>query len=183
MTVSRAVAQALQYAIRAALSMPMVRTVSSAVAAARPARHPHLRCNYLRSRRRIGGKLPQFWPKSPCDWSIAPCTSPRWISIESVMTDKLEKKLIEALERVEAQGDVAPAHVHDPMTMLLRENAIQAHLMRWDDDRGRYVVTGTGRRRMTAGSRASGRVISFRRRGIVAGDASQLKAAKGNVKE
>ena len=34
-------------------------------------------------------------------------------------------KPIEALESMEAHGDVAPAHVHDPMTMLLRENAIQ----------------------------------------------------------
>jgi hypothetical protein len=80
------------------------------------------------------------------------------------MTDKLEKRLIEALESVEAHGDVAPAHVHDPMTMLLRENAIQTHLMRWDDGRGRYVLTGTGRRRLGARSRASGTVVSFRKR-------------------
>ena len=63
------------------------------------------------------------------------------------MIDALEKRLIEALKSVDAHGDVAPAHVHDPMTMLLRENAIQANLMRWDDVRGCYVLTGTGRRR------------------------------------
>jgi hypothetical protein len=91
------------------------------------------------------------------------------------MTDILEKKLIEALERVEAHGDVAPAHVHDPMTMLLRESAIQAHLMRWDDARGRFVLTGTGRRRMSAGSRAPGAVVSFRKRGVVNGGALQRK--------
>ena len=68
------------------------------------------------------------------------------------MIDALEKRLIEALKSVEAHGDVAPAHVHDPMTMLLRENAIQTHLMRWDDGRGRYVLTGTGRRRIRAES-------------------------------
>ena len=50
--------------------------------------------------------------------------------MKNVMMDILEKRLIEALKRVEAHGDVAPVHVHDPMTMLLRENAIQAHLMR-----------------------------------------------------
>jgi hypothetical protein len=44
------------------------------------------------------------------------------------MIDALEKRLIEALKRVDAHGDVAPAHVHDPMTMVLRENAIQANL-------------------------------------------------------
>ena len=81
------------------------------------------------------------------------------------MTDALEKRLIEALKSVDAHGDVAPAHVHDPMTMLLRENAIQANLMRWDDVRGRYVLTGTGRRRTVEGSRAPGTVVSFRKRG------------------
>ncbi len=99
------------------------------------------------------------------------------------MTDKLEKRLIEALESVEAHGDIAPAHVHDPMTMLLRENAIQAHLMRWDDGRGRYVLTGTGRRRMSTGSRAPGAVVSFRRRGAVNSGAPQRKPANGNLKE
>lgn len=77
-----------------------------------------------------------------------------------MMSDALEKRLIEALKSVDAHGDVAPAHVHDPMTMLLRENAIQANLMRWDDVRGRYVLTGTGRRRISAGSRAPGTVVS-----------------------
>jgi hypothetical protein len=43
------------------------------------------------------------------------------------------------LKSVDAHGDVAPAHVHDPMTMLLRENAIQANLMRWDDGRSLRV--------------------------------------------
>jgi hypothetical protein len=80
------------------------------------------------------------------------------------MIDALEKKLIEALKSVDAHGDVAPAHVHDPMTMVLRENAIQANLMRWDDARGRYVLTGTGRGRISAGARAPGAVISFRKR-------------------
>ena len=79
-------------------------------------------------------------------------------------TDALEQRLIEALKTVDAHGDVAPAHVHDPMTMLIRENAIQANLMRWDDEWGRYVLTGTGRRRVTAGSRTPGSVVAFRRR-------------------
>ena len=51
-----------------------------------------------------------------------------------MMIDALEKRLIEALKSVDAHGDVAPAHVHDPMTTLLREKAIQAQLVRWDDD-------------------------------------------------
>jgi hypothetical protein len=99
------------------------------------------------------------------------------------MTGILEKKLIAALQRVEAHGDVAPVHVHDPMTMLLRENAIQAHLMRWDDARGRYVLTGTGRRRMSAASRAPGAVVSFRKRGVANGGALQRKPTNANVKE
>jgi len=99
------------------------------------------------------------------------------------MTDVLEKRLIEALETVEAHGDVAPVHVHDPMTMLLRENAIQAHLMRWDDIRDRYVLTGTGRRRISAGSRAPGTVVSFQKRGVVKSGTLHRKPANANVKE
>lgn len=103
--------------------------------------------------------------------------------MKSVMTDVLEKRLIEALETVEAHGDVAPVHVHDPMTMLLRENAIQAHLMRWDDIRDRYVLTGTGRRRISAGSRAPGTVVSFQKRGVVKSGTLHRKPANANVKE
>ena len=54
-------------------------------------------------------------------------------------TDALEQRLIDALKTVDAHGDVAPAHVHDPMTMLLREKTIQANLVRWDDARDRCV--------------------------------------------
>ncbi len=95
--------------------------------------------------------------------------------MKHMIIDALEKRLVEALKSVDAHGDVAPAHVHDPMTMLLRENAIQAHLMRWDDGRGRYVLTGTGRRRISASSRAPGTVVSFRKRGVV-GSGAQLIA-------
>ena len=66
------------------------------------------------------------------------------------MTNTQETVLIEALKKVDALGDVAPAHVQDPMTMVLRQRAIQDDLMRWDDSRGRYVLTGTGRSRITA---------------------------------
>jgi hypothetical protein len=104
------------------------------------------------------------------------------VSIETVMRDPLETRLIEALKTVDVHGDVAPAHVHDPMTMLLRENAIQAHLVRWDDLRGRYVLTGAGRR-ITAGSRAPGTVVSFRRRGIVGSGPLHGKSANTNLKE
>jgi hypothetical protein len=85
--------------------------------------------------------------------------------------------------KIDAHGDVAPFHVHDSMTMLLRENAIQAHLMRWDDVRGRYVLTGTGRRRIAAGGRAPGTVVSFRRRGVIDATAPLRKSAKAEVKE
>ncbi len=80
------------------------------------------------------------------------------------MMDASEQKLIEALKNVDAHGDVAPAHVNDPMTMVLRENAIQGNLMRWDDDRYRYVLTGTGRRRISTRGRAPGAVLAFRKR-------------------
>jgi hypothetical protein len=80
------------------------------------------------------------------------------------MTDSHENRLIEALEKVDAHGDVAPAHVQDPMTMVLRQNAIQADLMRWDDMRGRFVLTGAGRTRITARHRKPGSVLRFRKR-------------------
>jgi hypothetical protein len=94
-----------------------------------------------------------------------------------MMIDALEKRLIQALRSVDAHGDVAPAHVHDPMTMLLRENAIQANLMRWDDVRARYVLMGAGRRRIGAGCRAPGTVVSFRKRGVVGTGSLHLEPA------
>ena len=97
-----------------------------------------------------------------------------------MMSDALEKRLIEALKSVDAHGDVAPAHVHDPMTMLLRENAIQANLMRWDDVRGRYVLTGTGRRRIVEGSRAPGTVVSFGKRAILGSSPLHRRSANTN---
>jgi hypothetical protein len=80
------------------------------------------------------------------------------------MIDTQEDKLIEALKKVDAYGDVAPDHVHDPMTMVLRERAIQGDLMRWDDNRGRYVLTGTGRNRISARHRAPANVMRFPKR-------------------
>jgi hypothetical protein len=91
------------------------------------------------------------------------------------MTDSQEAKLIEALKKVDAHGDIAPPHVQDPMTMALRQRAIQNDLMRWDDSRGRYVLTGTGRTRITARNRTPGSVLRFRRRDEIDG-APQRKA-------
>lgn len=84
--------------------------------------------------------------------------------IYEAMTDAQETTLIEALKKVDAHGDIAPPYVQDPMTMALRQRAIAADLMRWDDSRGRYVLTGTGRSRISARNRASGAVLRFRRR-------------------
>jgi len=92
------------------------------------------------------------------------------------MFDSQEKRLIEALKKVDAHGDVAPAEVHDPMTMVLRQRAIQDDLMRWDDNRGHYVLTGTGRSRISARGRAPGAVVRFRKRDGRDDDAPQRKA-------
>jgi hypothetical protein len=72
-------------------------------------------------------------------------------------------------------GDVAPPHVDDPMTMALRENAMQANLMRWDDTRGRYALTGAGRRRISERGRASSTIRSFRRRDAMGSGLPHLK--------
>jgi hypothetical protein len=99
------------------------------------------------------------------------------------MTNGPETRLIEALKKVDVDGDVAPPHVHDPMTMLLRENAIQANLMRWDDTRGRYALTGAGRRRISERGRVPGTVLSFRKRGLLGSGVRYLKPASGILKE
>jgi hypothetical protein len=99
------------------------------------------------------------------------------------MINDPEKRLIEALKNVDAHGDVAPPHVHDPMIMVLRENAIQTNLMRWDDDRDRYVLTGAGRRRISARGHAPSTILSFRKREVLRGGVPQRKPASIGFKE
>jgi hypothetical protein len=95
-----------------------------------------------------------------------------WRHVWRKMTDTHETKLVEALRKVDVHGDVAPAHVQDPMTMVLRQTAIQADLMRWDDNRGHYVLTGTGRIRINSRNRAPGSVLRFRKREELAENAA-----------
>jgi hypothetical protein len=80
------------------------------------------------------------------------------------MTDAQKERLIEALTKVDVHGDLARTHAQDPMTAVLRQRAIQADLMRWDDSRGHYVLTGTGRNRISVRSRAPGVVVRFKKR-------------------
>ena len=94
-----------------------------------------------------------------------------------------EKRLIEALKNVDEHGDVAPHHVHDPMTMVLRGNAIQAHLMHWDDVRGRYALTGAGSRRISPRGRAPGTILSFRKHDVSGSGMQPRKPASGDPKE
>ena len=54
----------------------------------------------------------------------SPCRDPHSVSCSNGMTDAQEKRLIEALRKVDAHGDAAPANVQDPMTMVLRQRAI-----------------------------------------------------------
>jgi hypothetical protein len=96
--------------------------------------------------------------------------------VQTAMKDSLEKRLIDALTKVDAHGDVAPAYVQDPMTMVLRQRAIQADLMRWDDSRGHYVLTRTGRSRISARGRVPGVVVRFQKRDDGAAASPQRKA-------
>ncbi|MGB5084188.1 MAG: hypothetical protein WBO09_06165 [Methylocystis silviterrae] len=89
------------------------------------------------------------------------------------MNGSQEKNLIDALKKVDAHGDIAPPHVHDPVIMILRERAFQAHLIRWDDIRGRYVLTGAGRHRISARDRTAAVIMRFRER----------EAKKGGLQE
>ena len=80
------------------------------------------------------------------------------------MEAKPESLLIEALKKVDAFGDIAPPQAHDPMTNVLRQNAILGNLIRWDHERGRYVLTGTGRSRITARHRPTATLLRFNER-------------------
>ena len=75
-----------------------------------------------------------------------------------------DARLIEALKIVDAHGDVAPPHVHDPMIALLRQRAVLNNLMRWDDSRSRYVLTGTGRSQITVRTQQTATVLRFKAR-------------------
>ena len=74
------------------------------------------------------------------------------------MKDVLEGRLVEALEKGDVFGDIAPIDVYDRMTMGLRSVAIQSNLMIWDGLIGRYVLTATGRHRIKACVRKSSTV-------------------------
>jgi hypothetical protein len=110
---------------------------------------------------------------------LGPCSRPA----RSAMTNGSEKRLIEALKNVDVHGDVAAPDVYDPMTMLLQENAIQANLMRWNDARGRYALTGAGRRRISERGRAPGTILSFRKRDAMRSGVSRRKPASADPKE
>jgi len=78
--------------------------------------------------------------------------------------DRSHPRLCRGARAGEAYSDVAPAHVHDPDTMIMRQIAEQASLIRWDDERARYVLTVTGRRRIIA-RRRTGVILRFPVRG------------------
>ena len=92
------------------------------------------------------------------------------------MTDSFKDKLIEGLKKLDLFGDVAPAHVQDPTTMIIRQIAVQDVLMRWDQDRGHYVLTSTGRRRIAGRNAHSASVLRFRRRDEKDENGSRRKA-------
>ena len=151
--------------------------------ARRGARVDELGARRRTKRRSVQGHLPRAGVHQALHSDPTVSIETRDERLKHVMSDAIEKRLIEALKSVDAHGDVAPAHVHDPMTMSLRGNAIQANLMRWDDVRGRYVLTGTGRRRTVEGSRAPGTVVSFRKRGIAGSGPLHRKSPNANLKE
>jgi hypothetical protein len=80
------------------------------------------------------------------------------------MTESFGEKLVEGLKKLDEFGDVAPPHVQDPTTMIIRQVAVQDDLMRWDSERGHYVLTLTGRRRIAGRPKQSASVLRFRKR-------------------
>lgn len=102
------------------------------------------------------------------------------------MIEAQEEKLIEALKKVDMLGDIAPTHVQDPMTMVLRYTALQADLMRWDESRCRYVLTVTGRSRISARPRVRSVIVNFANRKERKTDADKFNPnrtlSKGNLR-
>jgi hypothetical protein len=93
------------------------------------------------------------------------------------MTQSFGDKLVEALKKLDTFGDVAPAHVQDPTTMIIRQIAVQDNLMRWDSERGHYVLTLTGRRRIAGRNAQPGAVVRFGKRDDKEEAASRKKKA------
>jgi hypothetical protein len=84
------------------------------------------------------------------------------------------------------QPRLDPFADHCPLELgedLLRENAIQTNLMRRDDVRDRYVLTGAGRRRISARGHAPSTILSFRKREVLRGGVPQRKPASIGFKE
>ena len=92
------------------------------------------------------------------------------------MAQSLEARLVEALKSVDAFGDVSSSNIHDPMTVALRQKAVVSDLIRWDDYRARFVLTGSGRSRIAARNRPAGSVVHFRPREDKAGRGPLRKA-------
>ena len=60
--------------------------------------------------------------------------------------------------------------------MIIRQIAVQDDLMRWDQDRGHYVLTQTGRRRIAGRNANSASVLRFRKRDEKDDSGSRRKA-------
>ncbi|HRY04836.1 MAG TPA: hypothetical protein P5256_17010 [Beijerinckiaceae bacterium] len=67
-----------------------------------------------------------------------------------------------ALRNVEQHGDVAPpAASETPSNVAARHRACLENLIAWDDARGRFVLTATGRTRLTGATRVSATVTTL----------------------
>ena len=59
----------------------------------------------------------------------------------------IDDTFIAALEHIDRTGDV-PGRSDAPSACALRERAKRENAVAWDEDRNRYVLTGTGRQRI-----------------------------------
>lgn len=67
-----------------------------------------------------------------------------------------------ALRNVDTHGDVAPAALAEtPSNFTMRHRAEMESLIAWNSERGRYVLTATGRARLCGRSRPAAAVLSF----------------------
>lgn len=67
-----------------------------------------------------------------------------------------EDDFIAALEHIDRAGDV-PGRGDAPAACAMRHRAVRENAAAWDESRGRYVLTGTGRSRIAGRRAAAGR--------------------------
>ena len=82
-----------------------------------------------------------------------------------------------------AELTLRPLSVHDPMTMLLRENVVRDNLVRWDRRERSLSVDGYRPPANWPGQPCPGAVVSFRNRSVVGSGVLHGKSSNSSLRE